>query len=149
MRETSNMNKNGFDDSGHTHAPSKSGARSFSEIFQEILNHLAEIVRSEIRLARAEVKSDLESVTRAGVFLVIGAVFALYALGFILLGVVYALGTSLAPWLSAVIVGAGAGLFAATFLIVGRAKLKRTDLKPDQTIRSVQENVTWMTKQTK
>jgi len=141
------MNRDGVDNFGDTHTSSKSGARTFSQILQEIVNHLAEIVRSEIRLARLEIRQDFVRVSRAAVLLVIGAVFALYALGFVLLGVMYALGTSIAPWLSAVIVGVAAGLLAAIFLMIGRTKIKRADLKPDKTIRSVQENVTWMKKQ--
>ena len=141
------MNRDQFDDLGDLHTSSKSGTRPFSHILQEIVNHLAEIVRSEIRLARVEVRQDFAQITRAAAFLVIGGVFALYALGFVLLGVMYALGTSVAPWLSAVIVGIGVGLVAVILLMVGRTKIKHAHLKPNKTIRSVQENVTWMKKQ--
>ena len=71
---------------------------------------LAEIVRSEVRLVRVELRQDFAQVANASTFLAIAAVFALFGLGFILLGVMYALGTSIALWLSAVIVGVGAGL---------------------------------------
>jgi uncharacterized membrane protein YqjE len=126
---------------------SENGARPLSRILQEILNHLAEIVRSEARLARVEIRQDLAQVANASAFLGIAAVFALFALGFILLGVMYALGTSIALWLSGVIVGVGAGLVAAVFALIGRKKLKRAELRPEKTIRSFQENVTWMKKQ--
>ena len=126
-----------------------SGGRTFSQIFQEIVHHISEIVRSEVRLARTEVRDDITQVSKTGVYFVIGAVFAFHALGFILLGLVYALGTSMALWLSALVVGAGAGVIAASLLIVGRRKLRQTSLVPDKTIRSLQENVRWMKKQTK
>jgi len=48
---------------------------------------------------------------------------------------------------SALIVAVGVGVIAAIFLHVGRTKMKQIDLKPDNTIRSLQENVTWMKKQ--
>jgi len=147
MRETSNLSQDQSGDFDREYTSSKSGVRTVSQIFQEILDHLAEIIRSEIRLARVELGQDLAQVANAGVFLVLGAVFALYAFGFVLLGLVYALGSTIAPWLAAVIVGAGVGLIGAILLMVGRAKIKRADLKPDKTIRSVQENVTWMKKQ--
>jgi uncharacterized membrane protein YqjE len=140
------MNKEQFDDFVDIATSSKSGSRPFSQIVQEIVNHLTEIVRSEIRLARVEVRQDFAQFTNASAFLGIGAVFALYAFGFVLLGLVYAISTTLAPWLSAVIVGLGVGLFAAIFLLVGRKKMKHADLKPVKTINSVQENVTWMKK---
>jgi uncharacterized membrane protein YqjE len=68
------------------------GARSFPRILHDIANHFAEIVRSEVRLGRLEVRQDLEQVAKASALLGIAAIFALYGLGFILLGVIYALG---------------------------------------------------------
>ena len=146
MKERSNINKEKSDVFGSTRTSSKSDDRPFSQIVQDILAHLTEIVRSEVQLARTEVRADIAQVARAGVFVAIGAVFGLYALGFILLSVVHALETRLSPGLSALIVGIGVGVIAAIFLSVGRSKMKRADLKPDKTIRSLQENVTWMKK---
>lgn len=59
----------------------------------------------------------------------------------------YALGMIIVAWLSAVIVGVGAGLVAAIFAVIGGTKIKRAELKPENTIRTLQENVTWMKKQ--
>jgi hypothetical protein len=126
-----------------------SGGRSFSQILQEIVRHFTEIIRSEVQLARAEVREDVTQVSKSVVYFLVGAVFAFQALGFILLGLVYALATTMALWLSALVVGAGAGAIAAILLSVGRKKLKQTSLVPDKTIRSLQENVTWMKRQTK
>ena len=142
MKEPSNINRGRFED-----ASSTTDSRPFSRIFQDIVTHLSEIVRSEVRLARTEVRQDLTHLTRSSLVLIIGAVFALYATGFLLLGVVYALETLMAPWLSAVIVGIGVGILAAIFLQVSRRRLKQTSLRPDKTIQSLRENVTWMKKQ--
>ena len=119
---TNNDRSNAFDE---TPASSKSGSRSFSQILQDIINHVTEIVRSEIRLARVEVEEDVTQVTKAGVFFGIGAVFAFHALGFVLLGLVYALGSRMSLWLSAVVVGVGAGVIAAIFLRIGQTKIKK------------------------
>ena len=145
MIERSNINKEKSDVFGSTRT-SSTDDRPFSQIVQDILAHLTEIVRSEVQLARTEVRADIAQVARAGVFVAIGAIFGLYALGLVLLSAVYALETRFSPGLSALIVGIGVGVIAAIFLSVGRTKLKRADLKPDKTIRSLQENVTWMKK---
>lgn len=145
MKERSNINREKSDVFGS--ASSKSDDRPFFQIVQEILAHLTEIIRSEVQLARTEVRADIAQVARAGAFVAVGAVFGLYALGFVLLSVVHALETRLSPGLSALIVGIGVGVIAAIFLSVGRSKMKRADLKPDKTIRSLQENITWMKKQ--
>jgi cytochrome c biogenesis protein CcdA len=126
----------------------KSGGGSFSQILQEIVRHVTEIIHSEGQLLRAEVREDVTQIAKAGVFFVIGAVFAFQALGFVLLGLVYALGSRTPLWLAAVIVGVGAAVIAAVFLRIGRTKIKQASLKPDTTIRSLQENVRWMKKQT-
>jgi len=146
MKEGSNIHKDRFDDFAETQ---ESSGRPFSRIFQEIVGHVSEIIRSEIRLARAEVREDVTYIAKASVFLVMGSVLGLYALGFILLAVVYALGAVVAAWLAAAIVGIGIGIVAAIFLQIGRTKLEQANLKPNKTIRSLQENVTWMKKQTK
>ena len=146
MKEGSHNNKDQLDAFNGTRASSNQD-RPLSRILQEMLGHLTELIRSEIQLARTEVRADIAQVARAGVFVAIGAVFGLYALGFALLGVVYALATRVTPWLSASIVAVGAGMIAGIFLYVGRTKMRQVDLKPDNTIRSLEENVTWMKKQ--
>jgi apolipoprotein N-acyltransferase len=146
MKEGSHINKDQLDAFTGTGASSNQD-RPFSRILQEMVAHLTEIIRSEIQLARTEVRADIAQVVRASVFVAIGAVFGLYALGFALLGVVYALATRVTPWLSALLVAVGVAVIAAIFLYVGRTKMKQVDLKPDNTIRSLQENVTWMKKQ--
>ncbi|HYR84016.1 MAG TPA: phage holin family protein [Terriglobia bacterium] len=148
MKEKSNMN-NQFENVNDIQAYSKSGDRSISQIIEEILNHVTEIIRSEVRLAEAEVRQGVTEIAKAGRFFIIGAVFALYGIAFVLLGVVYALGTSIPLWLSAILVGACLSIGAAIFVQVGRTRMNQANLKPDQTIRSLQENVTWFKTRTK
>lgn len=146
MRDKSNINIE-FD-APDVRESSKSAGRSLSQILQEIINHLSEIIRSELRLAQVEVRDDITHVTKAGMVLLIGAVFAFQALIFVLLGLVFALGSRMSLWASAAIVGVGAGVVAAVLLRVGRARIRQARIKPEKTIRSLQENLTWMKKQT-
>jgi uncharacterized membrane protein YqjE len=151
MREKANINTGndrtaGF---GNTDTAPTTGFRPFSRIFQDIVDHIKEIIRSEVRLAKTEVSQDARHVLRASVVLVIGGIFALYALGFMLLAAFNALETMMTPWLAALAVGLGAGIVAAIFLGIGRRKMKQASLKPDRTIRSLQENVTWIKTQTR
>lgn len=111
--------------------------------------HLTEIIRCELRLAATEVRQEVTQLAKASVCVAVGAVFALYALGFILLGVVDAFATRMAPWLSAVGVGVGVGIVAAIFFQVVRTKLQQASRKPEKTIQSLQKNLTWMKTQAK
>jgi uncharacterized membrane protein YqjE len=143
------MKKERFEDHDTAAATPTSVGRSVSQILQEMVNHLTEIIRSEVQLARTEIGKDLSQVAKAGGYLIVGAVLSLYALGFVLLAAVYALETRMAPWLSAILVGVAAGLIAMIFFSVGRKRIKQTSLRPDQTIQSLKENIRWKTEQTR
>lgn len=149
MREKSQTITDRFDEFEDTHVRSGSSGRPISGILQDIVTHMTEIIRSEIRLARAEIRQDVTQVTRAGIFLGVGAVLALYGFGFILLAGVYALSNVISPWISALIVGGGMALLAGAFFFIGRKKMQLASLKPDETIQSLKENVTWVKKQTR
>jgi len=123
--------------------------RSFSRILKEIVNHFASIIRSELELARTEIGQDMKRVAGAGAFMAFGALVMLYAFGFAGLSAVYALETTLAPWLSALIVAVVAVIIALVFLQIGRSRMKLASIKPEKTIQSLQENFKWTTKQTR
>jgi len=149
MEETSRMNDDSFDERESMRMASKFSSRPISGILQEIVSHISEIIRSEVRLARAEISQDAAQVANASVFLIVGAVLGLYAFGFLLLAAVYALGNTLPAWASALIVGGGIGIAGGIFFVIGRGRMKVASLKPDKTIQSLQENVTWVKKQTR
>jgi uncharacterized membrane protein YqjE len=145
MRERPDINT-------HSSDPSRtmpSDGRSVKQIVQDIVNHISEIIRSEVRLAKTEVRQDLMDYTRAGTFIGIAAVLMFYGLGFVLLSAVYALHQVLAPWLSALIVGVSVGIAAAVLYVAGRKKLTQASIRPDKTIQSLEDNVTWFKRRTK
>jgi len=116
--------------------------RSVTEVLQDILGNVQEIIRSEFRLAKTEVQEEMTKAGQSSVPLGAGIVLAVYAVGFLLLAIVYALATAIAVWLAALIVSAGATLGAAVLLSLGRKRLKQVRL-PEKTITSVKENVQW------
>jgi hypothetical protein len=119
------------------------------QIFQDIVSHVSDIIRSEVRLAQAEVTQDVTQYARASSFVAAAGVLALFALGFILLGAVYALGGVMPSWLAALLVGAAVGIVAAILYVTGRKKLAQASLRPDKTIQTLEDNVTWFKRQTK
>jgi len=123
--------------------------RPISGILQEIVSHISEIMRSEIRLARIEIRQDITQIARASFLLVMGAILGLFAFGFILLAAARGLSLVVPPWASALIVAIAVGITSAALLLTGRKKLKVADIKPEKTIQTLQENVTWMKKRTK
>lgn len=120
-------------------------AKPLSGLLRDVLTDLQEIVRSEVRLARAEVREEAGKAANAGKFAAIGAVFALYAGGFFLLAIVRLLDTQIATWLSALLVAVATGILGFALIAAGRKRLKDVKAKPEKTIDSVKENLQWNT----
>jgi uncharacterized membrane protein YqjE len=117
--------------------------RSMGEILQDIIADVQEIVRSEFRLAKAEVQQETAKVARSGIPLIVGLLLGLYALGFILLAAVHALSIVVAAWLAALIVGFVVGIVSLILINIGRNRLKGVKVVPEKTIGTVKENVQW------
>jgi len=122
--------------------------RSVSEVLQDIFGNVQDIVRSEVRLARAEIKTEAAKTARAAKALIAGAVLGLYAGGLLLIAAVYGLSLILAPWLAALAVGVFVAVVAASLISVGRERL-RSVKKPEKTLRTVKEDVQWLRDQTR
>jgi uncharacterized membrane protein YqjE len=122
--------------------------RSISDVLQDIFGNVQEIVRSEVRLAQAEIKTEAGKTVRAAKSLIIGGVLALYAGGLVLIAAVYALAMVLQPWLAALIVGAVVAMIAAALISTGQGRLRGVH-KPEKTIRTVKEDVQWLKNQTR
>jgi uncharacterized membrane protein YqjE len=118
--------------------------RKLSDVLQDIVGNFQGIVRSEVRLAKAEVKQEVGKARRAAIILAGGAVFSLFALGFLLLAGEQALQTVMEPWLASIIVAVAAGMLAAVLISKGKADLKRVVPVPGETVRTVKENVEWL-----
>ena len=116
-----------------------SSDRSIAQILQEIVSHMSEIIRSEIRLATTEIKRDLAERAKAAIYVVIAGVLILFGGGFALLGVVYAMATIWPAWLSAIAVGAVTGIVGAVLFFIGRGKMKQR-LKVDMTTKTAEED---------
>ena len=123
--------------------------RSVPEILEDIASNLTELIQAEFRLAKSELKEGAEKVARPGATLGAGVALAFYGLGFLLLAAVYALSLVMAAWLATLIVGGVLALAAGILLGAGTTKLKRVNLAPDKTIRSLEEDVQWAKQQIK
>jgi uncharacterized membrane protein YqjE len=123
--------------------------RSFADVLQDIVGNIQEIVRSEVRLAKAELSEEARKVKPAGLWIGIGAVFSVGAVMLALLAGVYALSTVMPSWAAALVVCLASGTIAALAARTGVAHVKRIDPTPDKTIQSLKENVAWSKQQLK
>jgi hypothetical protein len=127
----------------------RSDGRSIGKILQDIVNHVSDIIRSEVRLAKTEVRQDVTHYAKTSAFIAVAGVLMFYAVGFVLLSVVYALQDVMSSWSAALLVGVAVGIVAALLYLTGRKKLAQASLRPDKTIQTLEDNVTWFKRQTK
>jgi uncharacterized membrane protein YqjE len=116
--------------------------RSIPDVVRDILANLQEIVRSEFRLAKIEIREEVSKAAQASTSLGAGLMLTFYAIGFLLLAGVYALSIVVATWLAALIVGIAVGVLALILVQQGKKKLASVR-PPAETIDSVKENVQW------
>jgi len=117
--------------------------RSVPEVLQDIVGNLQEIIRSEFRLAKTELKEEASKAAKPAATFGAGLVFGFYGIGFLLLASVYGLSMIMAGWLAALIVGAVLAVVAIGLISSSSKKLKRVNPTPNKTMRSIEENVQW------
>ncbi|HEY2457031.1 MAG TPA: phage holin family protein [Candidatus Acidoferrum sp.] len=123
--------------------------RTVSDVLQDIIGNVQQIIRSEFRLAKAELKEKADRASKPAVFVASGALIAVYGLGFLFLAAVYGLAVVMPEWAAALIVGAVLSIIGVMVLSSGRAKLKAIDPTPDKTVQTLKENVQWAKEQIK
>ena len=121
--------------------------RSFAEIIQQIAVNIGEIIRSEVRLAKVELRDSALKASLSAGTLVAGAVLAFFALGFLLLTILFALRLVLPAWFAALIVCIGSAIVAVVLVAAGLEALKRVNVLPEKTAANVKEDVRWMRQQ--
>jgi len=127
----------------------------FSSLVREIVEDIGDLVKQQIRFARAEIKEDLRKSKEAASLLAVGAGSALVSVLFFGLSVVHLLhwltgppgadSSSLPLWgchaiVALVFMTAGVGL-----IIAGKRMFESFNPLPVQTVQTAKENVEWIT----
>jgi len=123
--------------------------RSFADVLHDVVTNLQEIIRAEVRLAKAEVREESSKAKGAAVLLGAGALCGIFAAFFLLLASVYALTRITPDWAAALIVAAIVGIGALGALSAGMKRWKLVHTTPERTIENVKENIEWAKQQSK
>jgi len=125
------------------------GERSLADVLQDIMRDVQEIVRSEVRLAKTELREEAAKAKTAAGLLGAAAITAVFAVFFVLLAVVYALMLVMANWAAALFVGVGLAVLATVVAMAGVNRFKHVQATPARVVDSMKENVEWVKQQTK
>ena len=104
---------------------------------------IKEIIRSEVQLAKTEIKEEVRGATKVSAFHAAAAISGLYALGLILLACVYGLSHFVQPWLAALIVGLVMAAIGGIAYMMARKETQQLSFKAEQTLETAKENVRW------
>jgi hypothetical protein len=129
------------------HALRDQDQRPLGELFSELAQETGTLVRQEVALAKTEVLVKAKTAAREGLLVVVGAGLALLAgLGFFAALILF-VGTFVALWFAALIVGFGFAVAGAGLVFFGVRALKRVDPVPRETVRTMKENKLWLKEQ--
>jgi hypothetical protein len=123
--------------------------RSVSVVLQDILRNLQDMVHSEIRLARVEIREEARQAISSGVWLAAGTVGVVSAWILLLWTLAYALATRMPMWAATLVVAVVIAAAAAVLIMGGIRRAKRIQAIPERTVESVKENLEWMKQPTK
>lgn len=124
--------------------------QSLGELMKQLADQTSRLVRSEVRLARAEMTEKAQAYARAGAMLGAAAVVGLLAGIALTLFLIYLLKLTLPLWAAALIVTVVYGVIGAALFMAGKKKLDEAKTPvPEQTVESVKEDVQWLRTQTR
>jgi len=123
------------------------------DLLRQLRDDSTTLVREEITLAKTEAGEKFAIFGRNAAFLALGALTALSALQFVLLGIAFLIRGQLvardmnegtATFVGLLIVGAVVGIVAAILITKALATFKKTPLSPTKTIDTLQEDKAWV-----
>jgi hypothetical protein len=118
--------------------------RALSDVLQDILRNLQDIVRSEVRLAKVEIRDDARQAAASAVWIAAGTIGALSAWAFLLWTITFALSTRMSMWAATLVVALVLACAASVLIVGGIRRVKRIHPIPERTIASIKENVQWI-----
>ncbi|GAA5167149.1 phage holin family protein [Ornithinimicrobium tianjinense] len=128
-------------DPGHQPLRGLTGERSIGQLVSDVSNDVSQIMRGEIELAKAEIKQDVAHAGKGAGMFAGAAVFALYGLGLLFLGMAAVIAIWLPVWASILIMAALLFVVAGVLALVGKKQVTQVKGKPERAISNAQETV--------
>lgn len=124
-----------------TQQPTQDDERTIGQLVADASADLSAIVRSEVELAKVEIKNDVTHAGKgAGMFAGAGVLGA-YGFGLLLLGLAWVIAIWLPVWAGLLIVAGVLFLIAGILAVIGKGQIGKVKGKPEKTIDNAQKTV--------
>jgi uncharacterized membrane protein YqjE len=117
---------------------------SIGDLLSNLATQSTNLVRDEIALVGREFYEIGKTIRPALIVLAVGAFLAMLASITLCAAIVLVISQYITTWLSAAITGSIIGVIALTMILISVSRLKQTSFKPEQTLRSLEENKEWL-----
>ena len=119
--------------------------RSLGALFSDLSQQTADLVRQEMRLAKAELGDKLANAGRHAMLIGAGAAFGLAAVVALAAAIALLLiEVGILPWLAAVLTALVMGVAAFALAQSGISALKNQSIAPVETMHSLKETTQWL-----
>jgi uncharacterized membrane protein YqjE len=119
--------------------------RSLGELFSDLSQQTAELIRQEMRLAKTELSAKAADVGRHAMMIGAGVVFGLAAVITLAAALTLVLiEVGVVPWLAAVITAVAMGATAFMLAQAGLTALRTNSIAPVETMDSLKETTQWL-----
>jgi hypothetical protein len=118
-------------------------------VLHDILRNVQELLRSEVRLAKAEIRAEATKAASSVLWIAAGVAGALSAWMFLLWTAVYALSTVMAMWAATLVVAVVVAVAGSLSIAAGIRRFRRVAPIPERTVESMKENLEWIKQPTR
>ena len=134
---------------GSERARNTNGDRSTVRLIRDIAGDTSTLVKQELQLFKQEMTEALTARLKAVAAFAAAGVIGLFIIGFLGMAGAAALTNVVAPWLAYLIVAGGFILLALAAVLFAKRRLKVPPISPEETVRTVKEDVEWARAQLK
>lgn len=125
------------------------GEPSLGELFGSLTHDMSSLVRSELELAKVELKEEAGKAGKAAGMLTGGALAGYLAVTLLAFAAAWGLAEVIDAGFAFLVVGLVVGAVAAVLATQGRARMKTVNPVPEQTVATLEEDARWARAQVK
>jgi hypothetical protein len=122
---------------------------SLGELVGHLSSDLSDLIRSEMELARVEIRQEVTKAGRAAGMLGAGGLLAYLGLTLLAMAAAWGLAEVVEPGWAFLIVGVVVAAAAAVLIVTGRNRLQEVHPVPEETVETLKEDARWARAQVK